>query len=549
MTRVAGFLFSAALLAAAASGASDLPTAAVDLMTSAGAASVGATWRVSDATPVPVDFYAPGADGQPGATLAQTWDIAPRAGGVGFDDSSWPVVSPEALATRRGAGRLSFVWYRLELTIPETLAGVASAGKRLELEAIVDDAAEIWVDGELRRCPGQAGGTMLAGWGAPNRVVLTHAATPGQKLHVAVFGVNGPLSGSPTNYVWMKSARLELFAPAPGDQTAHAVTPACEENLAIERFDPEAETLFGRNPKLYLVAEGLTFAEGPVWSPADGGALLFSDPNENRIYRWSANEGLSVFRESSGYRGADVARYRQPGSNGLALDAQGRLIADQHGNRRVVRFERDGSETVLADRDNGRRLNSPNDLVLRSDGTVYFTDPFFGLPGFGADPAKEVPYQGVYRIAGGRAEPLATDLSGPNGLAFSPDERFLYVGNWQDDRKVVVRYPVLTDGRLGSGELFADLTSEPGEDAIDGVKTDAEGRVYVSGPGGLWVFASDGRRLARVETPRHAHNLAWGEDGSVLFLAARDHVYRLPLRTHGYVPHLEARAGSAAGGS
>lgn len=537
MKRAAGlFLAAWASAIGAAEGPAAAPVAVVDLATEEGAAALGATWRVRAAELAPVDFYSPGADGQPSATSARAWDVVPQAGWADFDDADWPIVAPEALAERRGAGKLSFVWYRLELTWPERLGDVEVAGKQAVLEVVVDDAAEIWVDGELRRCPGQAGGSMVAGWNAPNRVVVAPRATPGHTLRVAIFGVNGPLSGSPTNYVWLKRARLEL-SPAP-DSPAHAIAPACEENVTIDRFDREADAVFSRNPKLFLVAEGLTFAEGPVWDPAGGGALLLSDPNENRIYRWSAAGGLERFRERSGYAGDDVARYRQPGSNGLGIDAQGRLVLDQHGNRRVVRLERDGRETVLAERDGGRRLNSPNDLAIRSDGTVYFTDPFFGLPGFDEDPAKELPYQGIYRIVDGRAEPLATDLAGPNGLAFAPDERFLYVGNWQDDRKVVLRYPVKPDGRLGVGELFADLTAEPGEDAIDGVKTDEAGRVYVSGPGGLWVFAADGRRLARVRTPRHAHNFAWGEDGSVLYLAARDHLYRMPTLTRGHAPHL-----------
>jgi len=542
MKRAAGlfavFLASAVGAAEGPAVAAAAPLAAVDLTTTAGAAEAGAVWRVRPAELVAVDFFEAGADGQPGDSPTRAWDVEPRAGWADYDDSGWPVVAPESLADRRGAGKLSFVWYRLELTLPDTLGGRPVAGAQAMLEVVVDDAAEVWVDGELRRCPGQAGGSMVAGWNAPNRVLLTPSATPGRTIRVAVFGVNGPLSGSATNYVWMKRARLELLVPDGGAPAARAVAPACEENVAVERFDPEADEVFSRNPKLFLIAEGLTFAEGPVWDPAGGGSLLFSDPNENRIYRWSEKGGLERFRESSGYAGDDVARYRQPGSNGLAIDARGRLVLDQHGNRRVVRLERDGRETVLAERDGGRRLNSPNDLAIRSDGTVYFTDPFFGLPGFDADPAKELPYQGVYRIVDGVAEPLATDLSGPNGIAFSPDEDFLYVGNWQDDRKVVMRYPLLADGRLGAGELFADLTPEPGEDAIDGVKTDEAGRVYVSGPGGLFVFASDGRKLARVRTPRHAHNFAWGEDGSVLYLAARDHLYRLPTRTRGHAPHL-----------
>lgn len=162
---------------------------------------------------------------------------------------------------------------------------------------------------------------------------------------------------------------------------------------------------------------------------------------------------------------------------------------------------------MLADRDGGR-LNSPNDLVDKSDGAIYFTDPFFGLPKFEQDPRKELPYQGVYRAKDGVVTLLTRELSGPNGIAFSPDERFLYVGNWDDHRKVVMRYPVNADGTLAAGSVFIDLTAARGEDAIDGVKLDRAGNVYVSGPGGLWIVSPAGKHLGTVITPRHAHNFA-----------------------------------------
>jgi gluconolactonase len=515
---------------------------ALDLTRAADLAVVSGEWRVKEAALVPVEFRRAGADGQPGGEAAASFDVEPRAGWASYDDGAWPVVDPARLADRRGTGKVGFVWFTLRLTLPDSIGGVTVDGRDVVVSVSVDDAAEVWVDGELRRCPGQEGGTMLAGWNAVNRVVVARGARAGQRIRLAIFGVNGPLSASPTNYVWLRSARLELLA---GDGGApRALPPGCEESLAVHRFAGEGgrlDAILPPNPKLFLLADGFTFTEGPVWDPARQ-ALLFSEPNANRIWRWRAGK-LDLFRDRSGYRGSDVARYRQPGSNGLAIDPAGRLTIDQHGNRRVVRLEPDGGETVLADRDRGRRLNSPNDLVFRRDGTLYFTDPFFGLPGLGADPAKEVPYQGVYRVAKGRVELLTRELAGPNGIAFSPDERFLYVGDWDDRHKAVVRFPVRDDGRLGRGETFADLTAEPGEDAIDGVKTDTNGNVYVSGPGGLWIFAADGARLARLETPRHVHNLAWGEDGTVLYLAARDHLYRLPTRARGFAPHLDAARG------
>jgi len=270
-----------------------------------------------------------------------------------------------------------------------------------------------------------------------------------------------------------------------------------------------------------------------VWT---GTALLFSDPNANRIYRWTSGGptgGLAVFREHSGYEGADVSRYAQPGSNGLTIDPQGRLIICEHGNRRVTRLERDGSTTVLAARYDGKRLNSPNDVVCRSDGSVYFTDPPFGLPGFEDDPDKELPYSGVYRVTGRLVHLLTAELNGPNGIAFSPDEQWLYVGDWDPQHKVVMRYPVYTDGSTGAGSVLIDLTDEPGDDAIDGLEVDGRGNLFVTGPGGLWVVARDGTPLGLVTIGGEApHNLAWGDGGSTLYIAAQTGLYRLgPIAT------------------
>jgi gluconolactonase len=240
-----------------------------------------------------------------------------------------------------------------------------------------------------------------------------------------------------------------------------------------------------------------------------------------------------VFRTKSGYSGPDIGEYRQPGSNGLALDREGRVTINEHGNRRVSRLEKTGAVTVLADRFEGKRLNSPNDLVYRSDGSLYFTDPFFGLPKFADDPRKELPYSGVFRLANGTLELLSAELNGPNGIAFSPDERYLYVGNWDEKKKVVMRYDVREDGTLSRGTVFFDMTGAPGEDAIDGVKVDRDGNVYVSGPGGLWILSPTGKHLGTLVTPEHAHNMAWGDDGRSLYLTARSTLYRIRLGVSG----------------
>src|SRR5207249_1328859 len=235
--------------------------------------------------------------------------------------------------------------------------------------------------------------------------------------------INGPISTSPRNYIWMRTATLDLYAP----ERAQVGVPA---TLEIDREDARLDTVLSARARLERVAGGFEFTEGPVWSPE--GALLFSSPNTNAIYRWSPEGQVTVFRAKSGYAGVDIGRYHQPGSNGLTFDPlEGRLTMCQHGNRRILRVEPHGNVTVLADAYEGKRLNSPNDLVYRSDGTLYFTDPPFGLPGVFEDPDKELAFSGVYRVSVDGAIAMETDdMEGPNGLAFSPDEKHLYVGNW-----------------------------------------------------------------------------------------------------------------------
>jgi gluconolactonase len=272
------------------------------------------------------------------------------------------------------------------------------------------------------------------------------------------------------------------------------------------------------------VAGGFEFTEGPVWTPDD--ALLFSSPNTNTIYRWTTAGRVTVFRSKSGYSGFDIGRYHQPGSNGLAFDPNGRLTICQHGNRRVLRVEPRGNTTVLADRFRGARLNSPNDLVYRSDGVLFFTDPPFGLPGQADE--SETGFAGVYRWDEGELSLVTHELAGPNGIALSPDERWLYVGNWDLDHKVVMRYPLDEAGRPGDGELVVDLTPHPGDDAIDGLEVDEKGNLYVCGPGGIWVVDGEGTELGLIRLPEAPHNLTWGDaDRRTLYVTATTGIYRL----------------------
>jgi gluconolactonase len=503
------------------------PNALIDLRTADGIRRVKGQWRYSDTTIIQADFNAPGPDLKPSGRPIKTYDYLPKAGSIDFDDSKWEAVDPAALETRRSTGKLCFNWYRTSITIPERVGTFETVGATVVFEIVVDDYAEIWVDGALPRALGQTGGALVKGFNAPNRVVLTNSARPGQRIQLAILGVNGPLSDPPSNFIWIRSATLDFYKPgaALGSTTLAQVT----------RMDPALAAIVPRDAKIEKLAGGFLFTEGPVWVP--DGYLLFSDPNTNTIYRWSDNDGLSVFRTKSGYAGVDISDYEQPGSNGLTLDREDRLTINEHGNRRVTRLEKNGALTILADRYEGKRLNSPNDLVYRSDGSLYFTDPPFGLPKGFDDPRKETPFSGVYRWSNGQLQLLTTDMTGPNGLAFSPDEKYFYVGNWDEKKKIVMRYDVKPDGRLANGRVFFDMTSAPGEDAIDGLKVDRRGNVYVSGPAGLWILSPTGKHLGTIVCPEHPHNLAWGDaDGKTLYLTAQTGLYRIRLSIPGTRP-------------
>lgn len=510
------------------------PGAVIDLATTEGVNLVNGQWTYSDVEITEVDFKGPGADGQPTGAPIKTYDYSPKAGVTDYDDSKWEKIAPETLNQRRSTGRICFNWYRIRVTIPESVGGFATAGSTVVFETAIDDYAEVWVNGELPRYIGQEGGSVISGWNAPNRLVIGRDVKPGQTIQLAVFGMNGPISNPPTNFIWMREAKLEFYK---GSEVPIAVKPS-EVNVEVVRLDPAMDAVAGPNPKIFKLAEGFEFTEGPVWV-GDGEYLLFSDPNSNVIYKYSKDGDLSVFRKPSGYSGSDIAEYTQPGSNGLTLDKAGRLTIDEHGNHRVTRIEKDGTVTVLADSYEGKRLNSPNDLVYRSDGSLYFTDPPFGLPKFEKDLRKEIPWSGIYRISpDGEVVLLNKELKGPNGIAFSPDENYLYVGNWDTENKVVMRYEVREDGTLSKGERFFDMTSAPGEDAIDGIKVDAKGNLYVSGPGGVWVISDDGKHIGTIIAPRHVHNMAWGgEDGKTLFLCAQSGLYMMRLGIQGTNVH------------
>jgi gluconolactonase len=381
----------------------------------------------------------------------------------------------------------------------------------------------------------------VGGWNAPTRVTISTQATPGQHIQLAVFAANGPLSDPPPNYIWIRSATLDFYKPA----RAWVNTPTPVETT-LTRLDPAFDGIVSPGTKAEKLADGFSFTEGPVWIPAlpsgqtyggggQGNYLLFSDPNKNVIHRWDPISGeVSIFRTKSGYTGiggANIGEYHQPGSNGLTLSPDGRLTICEHGNRRVTRLEPNGTITVLAESYQGKRLNSPNDLVYRSDGVLFFTDPPFGLPKVYDDPRKELPFSGIFCVKDGEVRLLSTDLKGPNGLTFSPDEKYLYVDNWDEQKKVVLRYGVAPDGELSNPTTLVDLTTtNPGEICFDGLKVDTRGNLYTSGPGGVRVFSSSGKPLGTITLPELPANFTFGDaDGRTLYMTARTGLYRIKL--------------------
>ncbi|MCG8351791.1 MAG: SMP-30/gluconolactonase/LRE family protein [Chloroflexales bacterium] len=507
----------------------NLPNAVIDLQTEAGVALVKGQWRYSDTQVTEIDFVAVGPDLAPSGAPNRTYDILPHAEGVDFDDSVWAALLPADTEKRLSTGRVCFNWYRINVTIPAKVGDFDPAGATVVFEVVIDDYAEVWVNGKLPLALGQTGGQVAGGFNTPNRVILGENVQPGQQFQIAVFGVNGPISASPRNYIWMRTATLDFYA-------ADRASVGREASVKINRSAPKLDVLVSPQAKLEQIAEGFVFTEGPVWVQKEG-ALLFSSPNTNTIYRWRPEGKIEVFRAKSGYSGTNIGEYTQPGSNGLTFSPDGLLTICQHGNRRVIRVNPHGDIAVLADTYQGMRLNSPNDLVYKSDGALYFTDPPFGLPRMFDDPRKETPFSGVYRVKDGAITLLDDTLNGPNGIAFSPDEKYLYVGNWDMAAKVVKRYDVQEDGSVTNGKIFFDMTNAPGADAIDGIKVDQAGNLYVCGPGGIWIISAEGEQLGLIELPEDPHNLAWGDaDGQALYITALTSIYRIRLNIAGVHP-------------
>ena len=302
----------------------------------------------------------------------------------------------------------------------------------------------------------------------------------------------------------------------------------------IERADPRFDALIPRDAVLEKLAEGFEWSEGPVWVP-DGGYVLFSDIPNNAVMKWKEGEAVRVFLKPSGYTGAS-SRGGEPGSNGLLLDSVGRLVLCQHGDRRMVRVEKDGRWTTLADRYKGKRLNSPNDAVFKSNGDLYFTDPPYGLQGEDRKTLGELGFCGVYRLSTDNRLTLLTDqMTRPNGIAFSPDEKTLYVANSDPKRAVWMAFDVTDDGLIAGGRVLYDATAWVGKrkGLPDGMTVDRSGNLFATGPGGVNVFAPDGTFLGRIDPGEATANCTFGDDGSVLYVTADMVLCRIKTNTKG----------------
>jgi gluconolactonase len=330
-------------------------------------------------------------------------------------------------------------------------------------------------------------------------------------------------------------SRRTFLAAGAGSALLWARSMACESLGEIVRQDARLDRLVPREAQIEKVAEGFDWSEGPVWDKAHR-RLLFSDIPKNMVWQWSTAGGLKPFLKPSGYTG-QVPRGGESGSNALTFNGQGKLVLCQHGDRRVALLNDDGKTfTTLADKFQGKRLNSPNDLVYRKNGDLYFTDPPYGLEKGPDDPKRELDFCGVYRLSrDGKLALLTKDLTRPNGLAFSPDEKTLYLANSDPKQAIWMAYPLKDNGMLGEGKLFYDCTKVVGQHKglPDGMKVDAQGHLLATGPGGVWVFTPHGEVLGRIDPGCATANCNFGETGSTLFLTADKMLCRIMLSTRG----------------
>ncbi len=324
------------------------------------------------------------------------------------------------------------------------------------------------------------------------------------------------------------------IAPAPETDSGPALLES--RSGAVERLDPALDALIDVNAPLEVLAEGFEWSEGPVWVEAEN-HVLFTDIPRNTIYQWSEDGGLDVYLRPAGYN-RDDPQGKELGANGLLIDSEGRLVMCNHGFRAVTRLDPfNHTHTVLADQFDGKRLNSPNDGVFKSNGDLYFTDPSYGLEGVNNSPYKEQPHNGVYRLeADGNVSLLTTQMTNPNGIGFSPDESVLYVAQSDGETPVLRAFDVQPDGTLSEGRLFYDATPQReagGKGLPDGLAVDQAGNVFATGPGGVLILSPEGKLLGTIQTGEATANCAFGDDGSTLYITADMYLMRIKLKTKG----------------
>ena len=307
---------------------------------------------------------------------------------------------------------------------------------------------------------------------------------------------------------------------------------------SIERLDPAFDKLVPAGATIEVLGSGFDWSEGCCWIK-DKGFLVFSDIPPNKIMKWDPKSGISVFMEKVGYTGKEpfVSPTPEPGTNGLMLDPEGRLVCCCHGDRVIKRIEKDGKITVIADKYEGKRLNSPNDCVYKSNGDLYFTDPPYGLPYREKDPGKELDWFGVYRLGkDGKVTLLTKEMTRPNGIGFSPDEKTLYVAQSDPDAAIWKAFPVNADGTLGASRVLFDGTkwAKEGRPGLpDGMAVDKQGHIWATGPGGVYCFTPEGKLLGRLNTGERTANCKFGDDGKTLFVCADMHICRVKTNVTG----------------